>query len=45
VTSTDETTHARFFAFDELPIDLPALYRETLVDLEHYEQTGQFILK
>ncbi len=45
VTSTDETTHARFFAPDELPINLPTLYRETLADLEHYEQTGQFILK
>ena len=45
VTSTDETTHARFFALDELPTDLPALYRETLADLEQYEQTGQFILK
>ena len=44
-TSTDETTHARFFALDELPTDLPALYRETLVDLEQYEQTGHFILK
>jgi len=45
VASTDETTHARFFAPDKLPLDLPALYRETLADLEHYEQTGQFILK
>ncbi|HZU70795.1 MAG TPA: NUDIX domain-containing protein [Ktedonobacteraceae bacterium] len=45
VAATDETTHARFFAPDELPKDLPALYRETLADLECYEQTGQFILK
>jgi 8-oxo-dGTP pyrophosphatase MutT (NUDIX family) len=45
VTCTDETTHARFFAPDDLPLDLPALYRETLADLEQYEHTGQFILK
>jgi 8-oxo-dGTP pyrophosphatase MutT (NUDIX family) len=45
VASTDETTHACFFAPNELPKNLPALYRETLADLEHYEQTGQFILK
>jgi len=45
VASTDETTHVRFFTPDELPKDLPALYRETLADLECYEQTGQFILK
>jgi 8-oxo-dGTP pyrophosphatase MutT (NUDIX family) len=45
VVSTDETTHARFFAPDQLPRELPAVYRETLADLERYEQTGQFILK
>ena len=45
LTSTDETTHARFFAHDELPTDLHAVYRETLADLERYEQTRQFILK
>jgi|SRR5579883_410563 8-oxo-dGTP pyrophosphatase MutT (NUDIX family) len=45
VTSTDETIHARFFAPDELPTELSALYRETLADLEQYELTGQFILK
>ncbi|HLJ32345.1 MAG TPA: hypothetical protein VKU38_01780, partial [Ktedonobacteraceae bacterium] len=45
VTSTDETTHAGFFTPDELPMELPALYSETLADLELYEQTGQFILK
>ncbi len=45
VTSTDETTHAGFFALDELPTDLSALYRETLEDLGRYERTGQFILK
>src|SRR5712692_728684 len=45
VTSTDETTHARFFALAELPMYLPAVYRETLADLERYEQTGQLILK
>jgi ADP-ribose pyrophosphatase YjhB (NUDIX family) len=45
VASTDETTHARFCAPDDLPTNLPVLYRETLADLEHYEQTGQFILK
>jgi 8-oxo-dGTP pyrophosphatase MutT (NUDIX family) len=45
VTSTDETSQARFFAPDNLPTNLPALYRETLADLAHYEQTGQFILK
>lgn len=43
--STEETTHARFFAPDDLPKNLPDLYRETLTDLERYEQTGQFILK
>ena len=45
VTCTDETTHACFFAPDDLPMDMTALYRETLADLEHYEQTGQFVLK
>lgn len=45
VASTDETTHARFFAPDNLPKELPALYQETFADLERYEQTGLFILK
>lgn len=45
VPSTDETIHARFFALNELPLNLPALYCETLVDLERDESTGQFILK
>jgi hypothetical protein len=45
VTSTEETISARFFAPDDLPANLPALYRETLADLEYYERTGQFILK
>jgi ADP-ribose pyrophosphatase YjhB (NUDIX family) len=45
LASTDETTHVRFFAPDDLPADLPALYQETFADLERYEQTGQFILK
>lgn len=45
VPSTDETSQARFFAPDDFPLNLPALYRETLADLAHYEQTGQFTLK
>lgn len=44
-TATDETTHAQFFALDELPDDIPTLYRETLEDFRQYEQTGKFILK
>lgn len=43
--ATDETTHARFFAADELPQNMSAVYQETLEDLARYEQTGQFVLK
>jgi ADP-ribose pyrophosphatase YjhB (NUDIX family) len=42
---TAETTQIRFFALDEAPQNMSAIYRETLADLEHYEQTGQFTLK
>lgn len=41
-TTTDETTDARFFAVDGLPI-LPPLYEETLRDLAAYD--GRVILK
>ena len=43
-SETDETIDARFFPVDELP-PIPALYQETLADLAHYRETGQFILK
>jgi len=41
-TTTDETTDARFFAFDGRPV-LPPLYEETLRDLATYD--GRVILK
>ena len=41
---TDETTDARFFSLDNLP-EIPALYQETIADLEQYRQTNTFILK
>lgn len=44
-TSTDETTKVCFFTLNELPDDLPKLYRETLDDLRCYERTEKFILK
>ncbi|MDP9317231.1 MAG: NUDIX domain-containing protein [Chloroflexota bacterium] len=36
--STNETSDARFFAFNELP-ELPALYHETLVDFQRFDGT------
>ncbi len=37
-TVTSETSNARFFALDELP-ELPALYHETLADLQRFDGT------
>lgn len=37
-TTTDETTDARFWALDDLP-ELPALYRETLADVQRFDGT------
>lgn len=37
-TVTNETSDARFFALDELP-ELPALYQETLTDLQRFDGT------
>jgi len=37
-TSTDEATDARFFALDDLP-ELPALYQETLADVQRFYGT------
>jgi hypothetical protein len=34
----------RFFPLDNLP-EIPALYQETIADLEQYRQTNTFILK
>lgn len=42
--NTNETTDARFFPLDDLP-EIPALYQETLADLQAYRANGQFILK
>lgn len=42
-TATEETAGARFFAYDELPADMPELYLETLEDVRNYH--GQFIVK
>ena len=42
-TETNETSAARFFAFDELPADMPDVLLETLEDVQKY--TGQFIVK
>ena len=41
-TTTDETTDARFFALDQLP-ELPALYQETLADVQQF--SGSLIVK
>lgn len=41
---TDETSHAQFFALDELP-PIPNLYLETIEDLEKYQKYEQIILK
>lgn len=40
---TDETTDAKFFAFDDLPENMPEMYRETLLDARRFE--GSVILK
>ncbi len=37
-TVTSETSNARFFALDELP-ELPALYHETLADVQRFDGT------
>jgi 8-oxo-dGTP pyrophosphatase MutT (NUDIX family) len=42
---TDESTDARFFDADELPITLSPVVQETLADLATFEKTGQFVLK
>lgn len=42
---TDETIDAQFFAVDDMPANMPALYRETLRDLAEFQRTGQFVLK
>jgi ADP-ribose pyrophosphatase YjhB (NUDIX family) len=39
VTNTDETIDARFFAPDDLPDNMPDLYRETLTDVAQYNGT------
>lgn len=44
VTRTDETTGARFFALDELPMSGHLLI-ETLNDLASFERDGQIVLK
>jgi len=41
---TNETTDARFFPLNELP-SIPALYHETLADLQTYLENRAFILK
>ncbi|MDP9315592.1 MAG: NUDIX domain-containing protein [Chloroflexota bacterium] len=41
-TTTNETSDARFFALNDLP-DIPALYRETLADLQLFD--GTLIIK
>ena len=40
--TTNETSDARFFALDELP-EIPALYQETLADLQEFD--GTLIIK
>ena len=42
-TETNETSAARFFAYNELPADMSALYLETLEDARNYR--GQFMVK
>ncbi|MCP5095354.1 MAG: hypothetical protein GY943_07375 [Chloroflexi bacterium] len=44
-TQTDETIDARFFDLDNLPLDVPDFYHETIADLHHYRETGEFVLK
>ncbi len=41
-TTTNETSDARFFALNDLP-DIPALYQETLADLQQFD--GTLIIK
>ena len=43
LSTTDETVDARFFALDALPDNLPALYHETLADVQAFD--GQVIVK
>jgi 8-oxo-dGTP pyrophosphatase MutT (NUDIX family) len=43
VTSTDETTDARFFAPDELPVT--GSVRSTLRDLATFEATGKLVVR
>ena len=43
VAETDETVDARFFALDEVPVDLSDLYEEVLEDLRRWD--GSLILK
>jgi ADP-ribose pyrophosphatase YjhB (NUDIX family) len=42
-SATDETVDARFFPLESLPENLPALYRETLADVQAFD--GQVIVK
>lgn len=39
LSETDETVDARFFALDDLPENMPELYRETIGDLKHFDGT------
>lgn len=43
LTETDETVDARFLNLDELPENMPDVYREVLRDLQEYD--GGLILK
>ncbi|MEH1016153.1 NUDIX domain-containing protein [Micromonospora sp. CPCC 206060] len=45
LTSTDETTDARFCRPEEFPAPLSASVTETLADLAAFEQTGAMVLK
>lgn len=45
LTSTDETTDARFCRTDEFPSPLSPTVVETLADLAAFERTGRMVLK
>ncbi len=45
LTQTDETTDARFFAVDEVPVSPTSITQETLNDLATFERTGTLIMK
>lgn len=44
LTTTDETTGARFYRIDELPVPLSSTVIETLDDLAEFERTGRFVM-